>query len=104
MIELIGHRAVKKQLADLIINSQLGHAYIFDGIDGIGKTTAAKWFAAAALCREGKGKACGVCDSCKKINSEFYHISTLVNLKILHHIYKIDISFLCVFIYILHIF
>ena len=70
MIELIGHRAVKKQLADLIINSQLGHAYIFDGIDGIGKTTAAKWFAAAALCKEGKGTACGVCDSCKKIEAE----------------------------------
>ena len=70
MIELIGHRAVKKQLADLIINSQLGHAYIFDGIDGIGKTTAAKWFAAAALCKEGKGTACGVCDSCKKIEAD----------------------------------
>lgn len=69
MIQLTGHHAIKKQLSDSIRKSHIGHAYIFDGIYGIGKTTAAKWFAAAALCKSGSGTPCGVCDSCTKIGA-----------------------------------
>ena len=69
MIQLAGHYAIKKQLSDSVRNSHIGHAYIFDGIDGIGKTTAARWFAAAALCKSGSGTPCGVCDSCRKISA-----------------------------------
>lgn len=69
MIDLTGHGFIKKQLSDAVKDGRVGHAYIFGGTDGIGKTTAAKWFAAAALCEKGEGFPCGVCGSCRKIEA-----------------------------------
>ena len=45
----------------------VGHAYLFHGPAGVGKTRAALWFARALLCEApaADGTACGVCASCR---------------------------------------
>jgi DNA polymerase-3 subunit delta' len=45
----------------------VGHAYLFHGPAGVGKTRAALWFARALLCEApaADGAACGVCASCR---------------------------------------
>ncbi|MEA1971488.1 MAG: DNA polymerase III subunit delta' [Thermodesulfobacteriota bacterium] len=43
------------------------HAYLFHGIKGIGKRTAAKILAKALNCREKNDDSCGRCPSCLKI-------------------------------------
>ncbi len=52
------------------IKNGIRHAYIFEGTEGIGKKTAAKWFS-AAICCENKN-LCGVCSSCKKFEANFH--------------------------------
>ena len=46
-------------------NDNVRQAYIFEGIKGIGKYTAARIFANAIHCT-GENKPCGVCPDCKK--------------------------------------
>ena len=43
----------------------IGHSYIFEGMKGIGKFTAARIFANAIHCT-GEAKPCGECPDCKK--------------------------------------
>ena len=46
-------------------NNNVGHSYIFEGMKGIGKFTAARIFANAIHCT-GEVKPCGQCPDCKK--------------------------------------
>jgi len=51
-------------------SGKIPHAYLFTGIAGIGKTSAAKAFAMALNCREPIDlEACGQCPSCRKFKS-----------------------------------
>jgi DNA polymerase-3 subunit delta' len=47
----------------------VGHAYLFHGPAGVGKTRAAIWLAAALLCEKpaAAGDACGACASCRSV-------------------------------------
>ena len=47
---------------------KISHAYLFLGLEGVGKLAAAREFAAAALCENNKYESCGECLSCKKIS------------------------------------
>ena len=55
-------------LRQSIISGQIGHAYLFCGTRGTGKTTLAKIFARGINCLDPKdGNPCNVCDICKGI-------------------------------------
>ena len=60
-----------KQIAILkstIESGRVPHSYLFYGIKGVGKRTAAEIFAKALNCPEGKLDSCDKCSSCLKID------------------------------------
>ena len=64
--EVAGQDAVKRTLVNQIKNDRIGHAYLFTGTRGTGKTTVARIFSRAVNCQKPiKGSPCGVCDVCK---------------------------------------
>ena len=66
---LIGQEHVVKTLVNQIKSSRLGHAYLFSGTRGTGKTSAAKIFAKAINClNPTNGSPCGKCEVCKALN------------------------------------
>ncbi len=68
--EIMGHDDIKEHLQVAIQGDKPFHAYIFQGEVGCGKETMAKTFAAGLQClSEQEGRPCGVCASCKQIDS-----------------------------------
>ena len=68
--EIIGQEHVVKTLINQINTGRVGHAYLFCGARGTGKTTAAKVFARAINCLNPvNGSPCGECEACKKLES-----------------------------------
>ncbi len=68
--EIIGQEHVVQTLINQINMGRVGHAYLFCGARGTGKTTAAKVFARAINCTSPKnGSPCGECEVCKKLES-----------------------------------
>ena len=62
---VIGQEAIVKTLTNQIITDKVGHAYLFCGARGTGKTSLAKIFARAVNCTDSKnGSPCGKCSSC----------------------------------------
>ncbi len=67
---LIGQEHVVKTLENQIKTGRIGHAYLFCGARGTGKTTAAKIFARAINCLSPvNGSPCGECEVCKKLEN-----------------------------------
>ncbi len=65
---LIGQDHIVKTLVNQIENNRLGHAYLFTGTRGTGKTTVAKIFARAINCSDPKnGSPCGKCEVCRSL-------------------------------------
>lgn len=70
--EVVGQTAVITTLKNQIKSDRIGHAYLFCGTRGTGKTSAAKIFARAVNCpnaKEHDGSPCNECETCKAIAS-----------------------------------
>jgi DNA polymerase-3 subunit gamma/tau len=66
--ELVGQEHVARGLAGAIQSGRVGHAYLFTGARGVGKTSAARIFAKALECTAGTGpEPCNACDKCQGI-------------------------------------
>jgi DNA polymerase-3 subunit gamma/tau len=69
-VELVGQQHVAQALAGAIHSNRIGHAYLFTGARGVGKTSAARIFAKALCCVNGPTDTpCNVCDICRGITS-----------------------------------
>lgn len=67
-LDMVGQENIVKILKHQIINNQVGHAYLFCGGRGTGKTTTAKIFSRAINCENSKdGEPCNNCNICKGI-------------------------------------
>ncbi len=67
--EVVGQDSITKILRNQIKFNRVGHAYLFSGIRGTGKTSLAKIFAKAINCPNGiDGNPCNHCDVCLKID------------------------------------
>jgi len=66
--DVLGQEAVVTTLRNAIGSGTLGHAYLFSGLRGVGKTTAARLLSKAVNCAEGPTPTpCGECPSCVEI-------------------------------------
>ena len=69
--EVIGQDHITKTLQNQIMNNHIGHAYLFTGTRGTGKTSIAKIFAKAVNCLTPvHGSPCGKCENCLRLEKE----------------------------------
>ena len=67
--ELVGQEHISRTLSNAITTGRIGHAYLFSGPRGTGKTSTAKILAKALNCEHGPTpEPCGKCEQCRKIN------------------------------------
>ena len=68
--ELVGQEQVSLALTNAIATNRVGHAYLFTGARGIGKTSTARILAKALNCVQGPtAQPCNRCDVCESISS-----------------------------------
>lgn len=66
--ELVGQEPVATTLKNAIKSGRIGHAYLFTGPRGVGKTSTARIFAKALNCEKGPTVTpCGKCRNCTEI-------------------------------------
>lgn len=66
--EVAGQNPIVQTLKNAVKTNKIGHAYIFSGPRGTGKTSLAKIFANAVNCiNPSDGNPCGSCDACESI-------------------------------------
>ncbi len=68
--DVVGQPSIITTLKNSIVNHHLGHAYLFSGPRGVGKTTCARIFARTINCTDitESGEACYACESCQSFN------------------------------------
>lgn len=68
--ELVGQPQVAQAMRNAIATNRVGHAYLFTGARGVGKTSTARIFAKALNCEQGPtATPCNECDICRSIAS-----------------------------------
>ena len=66
--EMIGQSQVTEPLMTALRGDRIGHAYLFSGPRGCGKTTSARILARCLNCTEGPTDTpCGTCESCVEL-------------------------------------
>ena len=66
--DIIGQTHITKTIKNQILSGSVGHAYLFSGTRGTGKTTCAKVLSRAVNCLEPKnGNPCNECEICRGI-------------------------------------
>ncbi len=66
--DLVGQNAIATALSNAIRSNRIGHAYLFTGARGVGKTSTARILAKALNCVHGPTPTpCNVCDVCTSI-------------------------------------
>jgi DNA polymerase-3 subunit delta' len=66
--ELLGQERAREALVRSALSGRLPHAYLFCGLEGTGRRTAARMLAALLGCQNPQGgSACGECLSCRKL-------------------------------------
>ena len=68
--EMVGQRHVTQALENAIATNRVGHAYLFTGARGVGKTSMARIFAKTLNCENGQSnEPCNTCDICLGISN-----------------------------------
>jgi DNA polymerase-3 subunit gamma/tau len=68
--DVVAQRGIVTALRNQVASGRVGHAYLFTGVRGTGKTSCAKIFAKAVNCLHPKGgDPCGECEICKGIDN-----------------------------------
>jgi DNA polymerase-3 subunit gamma/tau len=68
--DLLGQEAVIRTLQNALAAGTVGHAYLFSGLRGVGKTTVARLLAKAVNCADGPTPdPCDECVSCREITA-----------------------------------
>src|SRR5258708_26105110 len=63
---VVNQEHIKTTLSNAVANNRVGHAYLFTGPRGVGKTTLARIFARAINCTNRTGsEPCNECENCK---------------------------------------
>ncbi len=68
--DLVSQAHIRQTLEREVLREEIGHAYLFTGPRGVGKTTTARIFASAINCLERDGaEPCGQCAICRDFQS-----------------------------------
>lgn len=70
--EVVGQKHIIQTLKNAVAKDRIGHAYLFCGPRGTGKTSIAKIFAKMLNCEDKEHAPCGVCTSCKMAAEHSY--------------------------------
>lgn len=66
---IVGNEQLKEYFLNAVSTGNLAHSYLITGEDGMGKMTIAKCFARTILCESNEIRPCGMCHSCKQMES-----------------------------------
>ncbi|MBM7614739.1 DNA polymerase III subunit delta' [Alkaliphilus hydrothermalis] len=70
--EIVGQERIVEILKKTLLNNTFSHAYLFEGLEGLGKKQMALEFAKGVICSQEGMKPCNVCQTCRRIQEGNY--------------------------------